>query len=154
LHGYGRSRLSCLQEGLLRLPRPGDRQMFGVMRLAIDAGDHRMMIVTKRIIGALVASSRRWRRRCGQQQLFLLILDKFLRIYLLDLFAVSLRFQKICEHIMICKGDMTAKSTVRYFVARNADLTGAFSVPAKWDANTFMPLRALEPHENCWDTLG
>jgi hypothetical protein len=59
--------------------------------------------------------------------------------------------EQVTIYVMI--GDEMAKSAVRYFVARNADLAGAFSVPAKWPTNAFMPLRALEPHENRWDIL-
>jgi hypothetical protein len=60
--------------------------------------------------------------------------------------------EQITIYVMI--GDAEAKSTVRYFVARNADLLGAFTVPPKWADSAFMPLRAILKFENCWDTLG
>jgi hypothetical protein len=60
--------------------------------------------------------------------------------------------EQVTIYVMI--GNVEAKSTVRYFVARNADLVGKFSVPPKWDASAFMPLRAIAQFENCWDTLG
>jgi hypothetical protein len=41
--------------------------------------------------------------------------------------------EQVTIYVMI--GDEMAKSAVRYFVARNADLAGAFSVPAKWPTN-------------------
>jgi hypothetical protein len=60
--------------------------------------------------------------------------------------------EQITIYVMI--GSLEAKSPVRYFVARNADLVGEFSVPPKWDASAFMPLRAIAKFENCWATLG
>ena len=60
--------------------------------------------------------------------------------------------EQVTIYVMI--GNVEAKSSVRYFVARNADLVGQFSVPPKWDASAFMPLRAIVKYENCWETMG
>src|SRR6266446_775943 len=59
--------------------------------------------------------------------------------------------EQITIYVMI--GNAEAKSTVRYFVARNADLVGKFTVPAKWDTSAFMSRRAIAQFENCWATL-
>ena len=59
--------------------------------------------------------------------------------------------EQITIYVMI--GNTEAKKPVRYFVARNADLVGKFTVPAKWDTSAFMSRSTLAQFENCWDIL-
>jgi hypothetical protein len=59
--------------------------------------------------------------------------------------------------IYVLLGDEQAKAPVRFFIARNRDLLGAFHHPDDWKAqgrdSGFMKLKMLEPYEGKWESL-
>jgi len=55
--------------------------------------------------------------------------------------------------IYVLLGRENGQKPVRYFIARNRDLAEHVAQPARWEANAFMPLKAVEQYEGCWDSL-
>jgi len=57
--------------------------------------------------------------------------------------------------VYVLLGREDAKSQIRYFIAPNRDVAGRVHVPATgtWQNNAFMPLKAIEDYEDCWDLL-
>jgi hypothetical protein len=56
--------------------------------------------------------------------------------------------------IYVLLGKEAARSPVRYFIVRNADVAGQVSTPPNWDANAFMSLKTIAQFEGRWDLLG
>ncbi|MGB6874549.1 MAG: hypothetical protein WBD87_00810, partial [Candidatus Acidiferrales bacterium] len=55
--------------------------------------------------------------------------------------------------VYVLLGDLGAKKPVRYFVAKNRVLAKHVYRPKKWKQHGFMPMAAVESHENKWETL-
>lgn len=56
--------------------------------------------------------------------------------------------------IYVLLGKEDARSSVRYFIARNRDVKDHVACPPKWSHNGFMALKTLEQYEGRWDVLG
>ncbi len=55
--------------------------------------------------------------------------------------------------VYVLLGSVHANKAVRYFLAFNKHLASAVHTPHGWPANAFMPLKAVEAHENQWEVL-
>jgi hypothetical protein len=55
--------------------------------------------------------------------------------------------------IYVLLGDERASKAVRYFITFNRELAEHIHRPPGWPTNAFMPLKAVERYENCWDLL-
>ena len=57
--------------------------------------------------------------------------------------------------IYVLLGPQEATTPIRYFIAPNAAVAPALSIPANgnWPVNGFMPLKALLPYENAWQCI-
>jgi hypothetical protein len=55
--------------------------------------------------------------------------------------------------IYVLLGREDGQNPVRYFIARNRDLTEHVAKPAGWKANAFMALKAVEQYEGRWEIL-
>lgn len=55
--------------------------------------------------------------------------------------------------IFVLLGKETAQKPVRYFITRNSEIAANMHFPSNWKENAFMPLHAIEKHEDKWDIL-
>jgi hypothetical protein len=55
--------------------------------------------------------------------------------------------------VYVLLGNLRANKPVRFFLAFNKHLASAVHTPQGGPANAFMPLKALEAHENQWEVL-
>jgi hypothetical protein len=56
--------------------------------------------------------------------------------------------------VYVLLGSASGKQSVRFFIAKNRNLKEHIHCPEGWKKNGFMPLKAVEKYENCWDNLG
>jgi hypothetical protein len=53
--------------------------------------------------------------------------------------------------IYVLLGREDGRNPVRYFIAKNCDLTDQVSSPPNWKENAFMMLKSVERYEGRWD---
>jgi len=56
--------------------------------------------------------------------------------------------------IFVLLGKEKAETQVRYFITRNSEVAEHVHHPENWEKNAFMPLKAIQEHENRWDVFG
>jgi hypothetical protein len=61
--------------------------------------------------------------------------------------------EQVTVYVLI--GPESALKPVRYFIAKNRDLTGLMHIPpgGKWTKNAFLGLAAVAGHEDKWDAI-
>ena len=55
--------------------------------------------------------------------------------------------------IYVLLGDESARKPIRYFITRNHEVADHVHCPPKWKNHAFMPFKAVEKYEDCWDIL-
>jgi hypothetical protein len=55
--------------------------------------------------------------------------------------------------VYVLLGPKDASKAVRFFIAKNAELLNHIHRPPKWEEHGFMPLKAVLPYENNWDSV-
>jgi hypothetical protein len=55
--------------------------------------------------------------------------------------------------VYVLLGSLDCKKPVRYFIAKNRDVKKHIHKPSGWQKNGFMPMKAIQPYENKWNTL-